>query len=172
MLTEEAFIRELTASQDRIFAFIMTLLPDRDLARDVLQETHIQMWRKRDQFVEGTHFVAWACQIARYKVCEHRRTMAKEKLLFDEYLVGQLATDAGRHAEQSAEQTRILEACMGKLSDRQRTLLGERYALGRSLKEIAQRLGRSAGALAVTFFRIRQALASCVERKLAEGTRE
>jgi RNA polymerase sigma-70 factor, ECF subfamily len=172
MLSEEDFIRELTASQDRLFAFILTLLPDVNGAGDVLQETHIEMWRKRQQFAKGTHFIAWACQIARYKVFEHRRTMGREKLVFDEELVHQLAKDAGRNAEHGPERLGILEACLARLSPRQRALIGERYGLGRSVKEIAQQVGRSASALAVALFRIRQALLDCIERKLSEGTHE
>jgi RNA polymerase sigma-70 factor, ECF subfamily len=172
MLSEEDFIRELTASRDRLFAFILTLLPDVNGAGDVLQETHIEMWRKRGQFAEGTHFIGWACQIARYKVFEHRRAMGREKLVFDEELVFRLAKDAGQHAEQTPERMGILEACLAKLSARQRALIGERYGLGHSVKQIAERLGRSAGALAVALFRIRQALLECIERKVAEGLHE
>ena len=172
MLSEENFIRELTTSQDKLFAFIMTLLPDVNGASDVLQETHIEMWRKREQFVEGTRFLAWACQIARYKILEYRRTAARDKLFFNESLLEHLAKDAHQHTEQTPELTGLLEQCLPKLSTRQRMLLGERYGLGHSIKDIAQRLGRSAGALGVAFFRIRQALATCIERELSKGLQE
>jgi len=172
MLSEENFIRELTVSQDRLFAFILTILPRADDARDVLQETHIQMWKMREQFVEGTHFVAWACQIARYKVLEYRRATARDNLVFDESLVDQLAKDAGQHAEQCEERMGILEICLARLTPRQRALIGERYGSGRLVKQMAERLGRSASALAVALFRIRQALLDCMERTLAEGAQE
>jgi len=172
MLSDEDFIRELTASQGKLLAFILTLLPEVNGASDVLQETHIEMWRKRAEFVEGTHFVAWACQVARYKVLEYRRSLARERLVFDEQLLSQLAKDAGEHAEQSLERIGLLESCLAKLSPRQRALIGERYTLGRSIRQISERLGRSASALAVALFRIRQSLLDCIERQLSEGLHE
>ena len=172
MISDEDFIRELTTSQGKLLAFILTLLPEINGANDVLQETHIEMWRQRGKFLSGTHFVAWACQIARYKVLEYRRSLAREKLVFDDQLVNQLAKDASEHAKRSLERVGILESCLASLSPRQRVLIGERYSMGRSLKQISQQLGRSASALGVTLFRIRRLLLECIERKLLEGAQE
>ena len=44
---KERFVTSLTDSQDLLYAYILSLFPDVDLARDVLQETNLVLWRKR-----------------------------------------------------------------------------------------------------------------------------
>ena len=168
MLTEEQFIRELTAAQNRLFALILTLLPDPHAAQDVLQETHVEMWRKRGDFTPGTNFLAWACKIARYKVLTHRGTHARQRLIFDEGLVAQLATESEELCTTDTEQHDALRHCLEHLSPRKRELIHERYGKGESVKRLADRLGRSPSGLAVSLFRIRQALLDCVERQLTK----
>ena len=41
-------------------------------AEDVLQEANLVLWRKFDQYQEGTNFFAWACQIIRYEVLKYQ----------------------------------------------------------------------------------------------------
>ncbi|MCE9556371.1 MAG: RNA polymerase subunit sigma-70, partial [Planctomycetes bacterium] len=53
----ELFVRELTASQPRLRAFIFSLLPNRDAALDVLQDTNVVLWRKAATFEEGSSFI-------------------------------------------------------------------------------------------------------------------
>lgn len=36
--------------QDRLLAYILTLVPHRHVAQDILQETNLVLWRRRDEF--------------------------------------------------------------------------------------------------------------------------
>ena len=65
------FIRLFLQNERRIYAFIVSLLPDLTDAEDVLQETSVVLWEKFDQFQPGTNFVSWACKIAHFKVLKH-----------------------------------------------------------------------------------------------------
>ena len=60
----EEFVRLLTEAQGPVYGYLMTLIPDRSRARDLLQETNITLWKKAATFEEGTNFNAWACKIA------------------------------------------------------------------------------------------------------------
>jgi len=93
----EALVQLLTAEQGRLFSFIYSLLPDPDRARDVLQETNLLIWRKSDEFVEGTNFRAWTSKIAHFKVLSHLRGMERDRHLFDEDLINQLVLCAIRN---------------------------------------------------------------------------
>ncbi len=44
------FIRLLLANERRIYAFILSMLPDLTDAEDVLQETSLVLWEKLDQY--------------------------------------------------------------------------------------------------------------------------
>ena len=80
----EEFVRLLTEAQGPVYGYLLTLIPDRNRARDLLQETNITLWKKAATFEEGTNFNAWACKIAYFHVLSFRRKMAREKLVFDD----------------------------------------------------------------------------------------
>ena len=46
----EQFVERLGSCQDRLFAYILMLLSNRDAALDVLQETNLVLWRKAAEF--------------------------------------------------------------------------------------------------------------------------
>ena len=58
----------MTQNQRRIFGYLYTLVPDRHAAEDLLQETSLVICEKFHEFTTGTDFVAWACQIAWWRV--------------------------------------------------------------------------------------------------------
>src|SRR5256885_7322981 len=58
----------MTRHQRQIFSYIYVLVPNRTDAEDLLQETSLVICEKFHEFKEGTDFVAWACQIAYWRV--------------------------------------------------------------------------------------------------------
>jgi len=164
-IDREDFIRQLSASHNSLLGFILSLLPDVHAASDVLQETHVEMWRKAEDFEPGTNFLAWACRIAHFKVLEARAKQRRSRLVFDDELLGTLAIESERHEQAASDAGGALEDCLARLSTKQRELVQSRYAAGGSVKKLAEKLGRSTQGLAVTLFRIRQALLDCMQRK-------
>ena len=165
----EKFVGLLTAAQASIYAYILSLLTDREAARDILQETNVVLWRKQGEFLAGTNFTAWAFNIARHKVLAHRRVTARDRLLFDDALFDRLADRAYADAEVAGRLIQALEECVDELPPRQATLVRQRYDVGGSVQAIAKSRGQSAGAVSVTLCRIRRVLAACMERKIAQG---
>jgi RNA polymerase sigma-70 factor (ECF subfamily) len=162
----DEFIRNLIASQDSLYGYLLTLIPNRDVARDLLQDTCMKLWSKWDDFLPGSNFLAWACRIAYFTVLAYRRDRARERMVFDNGLIEQLA-EIGR--EQTVEpilRAAALEDCLNCLPPHQRKLITERYSPDGSVTKLAADRGRSAKGLAVTLHRIRQALMNCVESKL------
>ena len=88
---QEVFVRNLTNCQPSLYAYILSLLPNRDDANDVLQDANLVMWRRSAEFAEGTNFLAWAYKIARYKVLSHHRDQHRSRQVFDDALFAQLA---------------------------------------------------------------------------------
>ena len=60
----ERFIRCLTDHQSRLFAYLVALLGDVHEARNVLQETNLELWRKSADFADGSDFSAWSRRVA------------------------------------------------------------------------------------------------------------
>src|SRR4051812_34190449 len=67
----------LTRHQRQIFSYIYVLVPNRADAEDLLQETSVVVCEKFHEFKEGTDFVAWACQIAYWRVRYSRQKYAR-----------------------------------------------------------------------------------------------
>ena len=164
---QEQFVRNLTNCQASLYAYILSLLPNRDDANDILQDTNLVMWRRSDEYVEGANFLAWAYKIARYKVLAHHRDSRRDRHIFDEQLFDCLADDAERRARDPNGVAALLEDCVEELPPIQRQLVEDRYAPDGSVQDMAQKLGQSAAALSVTLSRIRHTLLGCIQRKLA-----
>ena len=64
----EQFAERFVRSQDRIYAYVVTLLPNRTDAEEVFQQTSLVLWKKWQQFDPSRDFVAWACGIAHHEV--------------------------------------------------------------------------------------------------------
>ncbi|WP_010581673.1 sigma-70 family RNA polymerase sigma factor [Schlesneria paludicola] len=162
----DEFVKLLTASQPSLYACILSLLPDRIAAQDVLQEVSLTLWHKADDFEQGTNFMAWAGRIARYHVMNYRRKMSRDRLIFDEELIRELcerqeamADDVNRYAES-------LRECLAQLPSEQRELLAIRYASDGSVKKLAEMRGQTVGAISQMLYRIRESLLNCVSQRL------
>lgn len=175
-LSHDEFVSLLTAAQRRVYAFICTLVVDRSDADEVLQETNLALWQQIERFEPGTDFVAWACRIAHFKVMKLRDAAKRHRVKLDDAVIEMLATESieeqradRRLAAERYERNRLaLVACLDELSERNRHILLLHYQGGQSLATIGSSIGRTANAVAQLFHRIRVALRSCVQRRLAE----
>lgn len=158
----------LTESQNRLYAFILTLLPDPVAARDVLQETNLVIWERAAECSPATGFWAWASEIARRKVMAHFRDCGRDRLVFDEALVESLALVAASVAEEDELRGSKLRDCLEQLPSDKRELLAKRYASKASIFALAQQIGKSDAAVKMLLYRLRETLLNCIQRKLAE----
>jgi len=55
---------------------------DRETADDLVQETYLRAWRSFDKFEPGTNCRAWLFRIFFYVRSEHRRSQARQPLVF------------------------------------------------------------------------------------------
>ncbi|MFI4862317.1 MAG: sigma-70 family RNA polymerase sigma factor [Phycisphaerales bacterium JB063] len=162
----ELFLSLLMTHQRRVHAFILSMVPNRNDADDLLQETIVVMWRKFDSFEVGTDFVAWSMSIARYEVLQFRQKFARSKLVFSESLLESLAEASMTSAAKFDERHDALELCLHKLTDQDRELISLRYRDGLSIRAVAQRVGRPTAGMYKAMARIHTALSLCVRRAI------
>jgi RNA polymerase sigma-70 factor, ECF subfamily len=165
------FLRLFLQNERRIYAYILTLLPSRNDAEDVLQEASLVMWDKFDEDHPPDNFAAWGCRFAYFKVLDFYKKSRRSRLRFSNAMLEHLAETAVEHAAslQLDERREALHACIEKLSARDRDLLSRRFAEGASTQSTAAQVGRSVDAVYKALARIRQALFDCVTRTLAQG---
>ncbi len=164
----QAYVQQMIAHQDKLRAFIYSLMPGSPHVADVLQNTNAVLWQKRARFAADTNFTAWAFKIARYQVMhQFDRDKRDGNLVFSESTIERIADDTPQDGSHD-RLLRALETCLGKLSDPQRSLINARYTPGNSLEKHAESLGRTPGSLRIALFRIRDSLKRCIEQTVAE----
>lgn len=164
----EEFIELLTGAQSSVFAYVVSLCHDHARAKDILQETNVTLWRKAEDFEEGTNFTAWACRTAYFHVLNHRRKYSREQLVFDEDVFDYLAERQEQRSERTDDRLVALKTCLTELPSTQSDLVSRRYEPGASVQKIAEEEGKSVGSISQSLYRIRAALQTCVEKKLIQ----
>ena len=159
----------MTRYQQRIYSYIFTLVPRRADADDLLQETSLVICEKFDEFEGGTDFVAWACQIAYWRVRYSRQKFARGKVLFNQDVLDAVAKTAANMTEELDERHKALTYCLDKLNPRDREFVLTRYEPGCGVAEAARGSGRSITAAYKALTRIRKLLLDCVTHQLESG---
>lgn len=164
------FVTQLTGYQRRLFGYIATLLPNPADTEEVLQQTNMVLWSKAHEFEPGTSFRAWSFRIAHLEVLGFLRRGSRERHLFGGALVETMAAEV--EAFDSERPTQALRTCLEKLSAADRDLIGRRYAVGATVKQVAESQNRPASSIYRSLDRIRYWLLECIQRALAAEGRQ
>ncbi len=166
------FVALLARHDQSIRRFIRTLLPSREGTDDVMQETALECWRKFSEFSPehpesaAEEFVRWACVIARYKALSWQRDKARERFVFRDDVIRQLAADAITRVDRLEQERQAVESCLEKLSPEHRRLVLSVHAPGESVTRIAAETGQNARRLYTTVNQLRKRLLRCVQQQL------
>ena len=159
------FLRHYAESEVALHTFVRSLVPTRQMASEVMQDVILVLWEKFDAAAD---FQGWAFGVAKNVALRHLRRQSRDRHVFDDELVNQLADDAVALVPVHDGHREALERCLDKLPAAQRELVLTAYTKGTRMDELATRRGQSPMALYKLLHRIRQALLECVERTLAK----
>ena len=162
-------VQEIARHQARLRGFVRCLLIRPGDVDDILQEVNAVLWEKASEFQPGSDFWAWASQIARFKVLNHVRKLGRERLVFDDEVLEQLAEIAASKLGPLDQRRSALDHCLQQLPPPQRQLIDLRYTAGQTIELIGESIGRPAGSVRQTLYRIRTALQACIERQMTLG---
>lgn len=167
----EHLVRLIAQAQRRLFAFVLALVRRTTDAEDILQETNVVLWRKRETFRPESDFFAWAFEIARLQVLSHRTRQSRHGDPFDVTLLDEIADAARVESHQFDQRGAALSHCLEKLTVQQRKLIVRRYQPDVAVQSLAEELGKSANAVSEMLRRIRETLRQCIERTLSAESR-
>jgi RNA polymerase sigma-70 factor (ECF subfamily) len=165
---DDRFVELVAKNQVKLRTYICTLVRDRSVTDDLLQEANLALWKNRTAFDSNRDFISWACGMALIAVLRYRRKVASDKLLFDEALLNTLTADFIEQVEDWELRERALSKCLKKLSVKDRWLLETRYSSGVTTAQIAQQLGRPLSTVYSSLARIREALFRCMQMAIAQ----
>ena len=165
------FVSRLTAAQFALHGYIAFLVGNVEDAKDILQDVNVTLWKEAGAYDFSKPFLPWAKSVAWYQVKTFRSLRSRDRLVFDEALLARVAAESEGLDEEMQRKLAALEHCVDRLTPGQKLLLRRRYAQGRGVQELASVLRRSADAVSMLLYRIREKLGECVERALAEESR-
>ncbi len=136
-------------------------------ADDLLQEVCLTVLADPALLLRGNEPGAYLRGIARHLASRQLRSRRRERNV--ENLIDIAWDLPAEPAMVAEEEQRALSACLERLSARLRDIIAWRYQHGLNASEIAKRLATSSVAVRMALSRARQALAKCVERRIAVG---
>lgn len=139
--SEEAFKALFLLYQRRIFSYAFKVIPSREVAEDVVQETFLEIWRIRHRLPEIENFNAYLHKIAHSKLYQNLRQVAKEELVLQHLKTrGNMADEAGNPLL-GKEVAMFIQSLVDRLTPRQREVFLLSREEGLTYEQIAERTG-------------------------------
>lgn len=136
---EKRWVLEALTSHERALLRFATTIVGPDDARDVVQDTFLELCRARKQDVEG-HLVPWLFTVCRNRAVSIRRTTKRR--VSEEEVMGIASVEVGPHGElEKKEAGETIAAYLSQLPERSREVVSLKFAGGLSYKEIAEVTG-------------------------------
>ena len=129
-------------------------------AEDVVQETMIKVWNRRDKWDEIESIEAFCLTICRNIALDKMRKMENQNTSLEDGHDAPDSSYASNPEEQAMQQDRILlvRRLINDLPEKQRSVMQLRDFEGKSYKEIAQIMGISEEQVKINIFRARQTI--------------
>lgn len=142
---------------ERVYAYIARRVRDRNEAEDVTSEVFHQALANLPKFQwRGVPFAAWLFRIAANSIIDRGKRAAREQELPEGF---ELPTEVtSQEIEYEVEQQARLFQLVGRLPEDQRLVISKRFSEEKSIREIANEIGRSEGAVKQLQFRAVQTL--------------
>jgi RNA polymerase sigma-70 factor, ECF subfamily len=132
---------------DRVYAFVARRVPSREEAEDLTAEVFHQALASLAKFEwQGTPFAAWLLGIASHLIAHRWQRAARQS----EVSCDELESVGVR---EETERQAMFAQLVNRLPDDQRHVIRRRFLDQRSIRDIAQELGRSEGAVKQLQFR-------------------
>lgn len=162
--SQERFLSLFLASEREVYRYICAIVPAREDADEIIQQTAVELWRKFEQFDLTLPFTPLACRFALNVAKQWLERKRRWRTLLSDGLAERIADR--REAEMPAIQQRLrhLEVCLEKLPAGQRAIIEGYYLRKLTVGSVATEAGRTVDAVYKSLQRIRHSLQECIER--------
>lgn len=154
------FQHDILPLKNIIFRTALRIVLNREEAEDIVQDTLIKLWQRREDLGQVANLESFALVSARNLALDRKARMENRNVSFDNE-----AHDRPDHRQTTVEQdlmhresTNAVSKFINSLPEKQRTVINLRDIEGKSYKEIAEVLNISESDVKVTLFRARNAL--------------
>lgn len=162
------FAERLVRNQQRVFRYVVSLVPNRADAEELFQQTCLTLWECWERYDPALDFFPWACGIAHNHVRNFRRKREHAQVQLQGDVLELLAQRSLELRQREDGRLAALQDCLAELTDRNRNVI-EGYYGGRTVQEIANQCSMSPNAIYKLLDRVRRALHDCVSFRLTGG---
>jgi RNA polymerase sigma-70 factor (ECF subfamily) len=160
-MKEISFRADVLPLKDMLFRLALRITLNRAEAEDVVQETMIRVWNRREQWDKIDSIEAFTTSICRNLALDRQKRMDNQSLTLDteehDAPDTSVASNPERMAE-SSDRVELVKRLMDELPEKQRSCMQLRDIEGRSHKEIAQMMNINEQQVKVNIFRARQTI--------------
>ena len=149
---------------ERVYAFVASRMRDRTTAEDVTSEVfHKALASLPNYEWRGVPFASWLFRIAANAIVDHAKRAAREFPAMDDPPEPAADLDLQASEMRAIEYRAQLFRLVGQLPEVQKQVVYDRFVEQRSIREIAQRLGKTPGAIKQLQLRAVQSLRAQME---------
>lgn len=155
-MQEISFRNDILPLKDKLFRLALRITFDRAEAEDVVQETLIRVWNKREEWTQFGSMEAYCLTVARNLAID--RSERKDAQTVELTPDMEQPSDASSPYEKlvTKERMTLIHRLMNELPEKQRLIMQLRDIEGKSYKEIASVLNLTEEQVKVNLFRARQ----------------
>lgn len=155
-MQEISFRNDILPLKDKLFRLALRITFDRAEAEDVVQETLIRVWNKREEWTQFGSMEAYCLTVARNLAID--RSERKDAQTVELTPDMEQPSDASSPYEKlvTKERMTLIHRLMNGLPEKQRLIMQLRDIEGKSYKEIASVLNLTEEQVKVNLFRARQ----------------
>ncbi len=141
---QKAFEKLFNQYHKKLYAYLMRLLGSKEDAEEIVQESFIKIWERREEFIEGYPFDALLFKIAKNAFLNFTREKVNRRVFEDHFhLLVDLDTSEADDYIIFKETREIIRLLIDGMPPRRREVFIMKKIEGLSRKEIAEKMGIS-----------------------------
>ena len=159
-MKEVSFRTEVLPLKDELFRLALRITLNRADAEDIVQETMMKVWSRREQWDTIDSMEAFCMTICRNLALDRQKRMDKQNASLEEGHDRADRSYSSNPEEQAVQKDRLklVRDLMNQLPEKLRTCMHLRDVEGKAYKDIATVLGISEQQVKVNIFRARQTI--------------
>ena len=155
-MQEISFRNDILPLKDKLFRLALRITLDRAEAEDVVQDTMIRVWNKRDEWQQFESVEAYCLIVAKNLAIDRSQKKDAQNVELSPEMAEEADTSGPYDRLVNNERMKIIHRLIDELPEKQRLIMQLRDIEGESYKDIAKVLQLTEDQVKVNLFRARQ----------------
>ena len=155
-MQEISFRNDILPLKDKLFRLALRITLDRAEAEDVVQDTMIRVWNKRDEWQQFESVEAYCLIVAKNLAIDRSQKKDAQNVELSPEMAEEADTSGPYDRLVNNERMKIIHRLIDELPEKQRLIMQLRDIEGESYKDIAKVLQLTEEQVKVNLFRARQ----------------